>query len=90
MKSVPFARRAAAAVLASAVLASAALTAFASDASPLPEHAASSSQGAPDAGGTPDASQGAAPSAEENAAPALEIGRASCRKECRSRWSPYH
>ena len=19
-----------------------------------------------------------------------EIGRASCRKECRSRWSPYH
>src|SRR2546422_10255898 len=20
----------------------------------------------------------------------LEIGRASCRKECRSRWSPYH
>src|SRR3989441_8860837 len=21
---------------------------------------------------------------------ALEIGRASCRKECRSRWSPYH
>ena len=74
MKSVPFARRAAAAVLASAVLASAALTAFASDASPLPEHAASSSQGAPDAGGTPDASQGAAPSAEKNAAPALAGG----------------
>ena len=43
MKSVPFARRAAAAVLALAVLASAALTAFASDASPLPEYAASSS-----------------------------------------------
>ena len=21
---------------------------------------------------------------------ALQIGRASCRKECRSRWSPYH
>src|SRR6266496_839362 len=21
---------------------------------------------------------------------AAEIGRASCRKECRSRWSPYH
>ena len=21
---------------------------------------------------------------------APEIGRASCRKECRSRWSPYH
>ena len=21
---------------------------------------------------------------------ALEIGRASCREECRSRWSPYH
>src|SRR5690625_4588760 len=21
---------------------------------------------------------------------AMEIGRASCRKECRSRWSPYH
>ena len=20
----------------------------------------------------------------------IEIGRASCRKECRSRWSPYH
>ena len=20
----------------------------------------------------------------------LQIGRASCRKECRSRWSPYH
>ena len=20
----------------------------------------------------------------------LEIGRASCREECRSRWSPYH
>ena len=20
----------------------------------------------------------------------MEIGRASCRKECRSRWSPYH
>ena len=20
----------------------------------------------------------------------VEIGRASCRKECRSRWSPYH
>ena len=20
----------------------------------------------------------------------FEIGRASCRKECRSRWSPYH
>ena len=74
MKSVPFARRAAAAVLASAVLASAALTAFASDASPLPEHAASSSQGAPDAGGTPDASQVAAPSAEENTAPALAGG----------------
>ena len=68
MKSVPFARRAAAAVLASAVLASAALTAFASDASPLPEHAASSSQGAPDA------SQGADPSTEENAAPALAGG----------------
>src|SRR6266478_8249392 len=31
--------------------------------------------------GTPDALQG----------PPLEkIGRASCRKECRSRWSPYH
>ena len=70
MKSVPFARRAAAAVLASAVLASAALTAFASDASPLPEHAASSSQGAPDAGGTPDA----APSSDENTAPALAGG----------------
>ena len=22
--------------------------------------------------------------------PKREIGRASCRKECRSRWSPYH
>ena len=22
--------------------------------------------------------------------PPHEIGRASCRKECRSRWSPYH
>ena len=22
--------------------------------------------------------------------PVLQIGRASCRKECRSRWSPYH
>ena len=20
----------------------------------------------------------------------IQIGRASCRKECRSRWSPYH
>src|SRR5687768_17915019 len=24
------------------------------------------------------------------AQPGDEIGRASCRKECRSRWSPYH
>ena len=22
--------------------------------------------------------------------PGVKIGRASCRKECRSRWSPYH
>ena len=27
---------------------------------------------------------------ERAAAPHYEIGRASCRKECRSRWSPYH
>src|SRR6266581_4380154 len=25
-----------------------------------------------------------------NASSPREIGRASCRKECRSRWSPYH
>ena len=24
------------------------------------------------------------------ALPRIEIGRASCREECRSRWSPYH
>ena len=26
----------------------------------------------------------------ETPAPPFQIGRASCRKECRSRWSPYH
>ena len=26
----------------------------------------------------------------EGALKVLEIGRASCREECRSRWSPYH
>src|SRR2546429_10030880 len=31
------------------------------------------------------------PAAERNGGAAvLEIGRASCREECRSRWSPYH
>ena len=27
---------------------------------------------------------------QQTANTSAEIGRASCRKECRSRWSPYH
>src|SRR4051812_49949115 len=47
-------------------------------------------EGDHDAGAEPDSDLTVPGVLQDDIGLAIQIGRASCRKECRSRWSPYH